>query len=159
MKTWKARYSMSKFSSVPFSCFHVLVKDIFMFLALVFSWHRQAYICHVTKLPLQSELNKMKTNVQYKVWTDKGRVCDVYTWQFLGAFEKIRKATVNFVMSVCLFAWNDSAPTGRIFMKFYFWVFFSDVLSRKSKFHENTTRITGAAHVHVCTLMNICRYF
>jgi hypothetical protein len=35
---------------------------------------------------------------------------------FLGAFEKLRKATISF-MSVRLSAWNNSAPTGRILMK------------------------------------------
>jgi hypothetical protein len=38
-------------------------------------------------------------------------------------------------------AWNNSAPTGRIFMKFNIWVFFEN-LSRKLKFHWNLTRIT-----------------
>jgi len=37
--------------------------------------------------------------------------------QFSDAFSKLLKATVSF-MSVCLSAWNNSAPTGRIFMKF-----------------------------------------
>ena len=41
---------------------------------------------------------------------------------FLGAFAKLRKATISFVMSVrpsfCLYAWNNSAPTGRISVKF-----------------------------------------
>ena len=36
---------------------------------------------------------------------------------FFGEFEKFRKATVSFVMSACLSAWNNSAPTGRIFIK------------------------------------------
>jgi len=40
----------------------------------------------------------------------------------LGAFEKLRKATISFVMfvrlSVCPSARNNSAPSGRIFMKF-----------------------------------------
>jgi len=48
---------------------------------------------------------------------------------FLGAFAKLRKATISFVMSVCpsvcLSAWNNSAPALRIFMKFFLsWVFF-----------------------------------
>ena len=38
--------------------------------------------------------------------------------QFLGAFAKLRKAAISFVMSVRLSAWNNSAPTGRIFIKF-----------------------------------------
>jgi hypothetical protein len=45
-----------------------------------------------------------------------------YELHFLGAFVKSRKATIIFVMSVCLSvrvsAWNNSAVTERIFMKF-----------------------------------------
>jgi hypothetical protein len=37
---------------------------------------------------------------------------------FGGAFEKLLKATVTFVMSVCPSAWYNSAPTGRSFIKF-----------------------------------------
>jgi hypothetical protein len=39
---------------------------------------------------------------------------------FLGAFTKLRKATVSFVMSVCLSVRrpHGTTPTGRIFMKF-----------------------------------------
>jgi hypothetical protein len=33
---------------------------------------------------------------------------------FLGTLEKLRKATISFVMSVCPSTWNNSAPTGRI---------------------------------------------
>jgi len=40
----------------------------------------------------------------------------------LGAFAKLRQATVSFVMSirppVRPFAWNSLAPTGQIFIKF-----------------------------------------
>jgi hypothetical protein len=43
---------------------------------------------------------------------------------FLGAFAKFRKATVSFVLAVRVFAWNNSALTGRIFMKFRIRVFF-----------------------------------
>jgi hypothetical protein len=46
-----------------------------------------------------------------------------------GAFAKLRKATVSF-MSVDLSAWNNSAATGRIFMKFDIGGFFEN-LSRK----------------------------
>jgi hypothetical protein len=59
------------------------------------------------------------------------RISDCY---FLGAFEKLRKATISFVMSVRLSAWNKSAPTGRIFIKFDIWGFFGNML-RKVKFH------------------------
>jgi hypothetical protein len=41
--------------------------------------------------------------------------------------QKVRKATISFVMPVCPFvrpsAWNNSTPTGRIWMKFHFWAF------------------------------------
>jgi len=37
---------------------------------------------------------------------------------FFGAFAKLRQMTISFFMSVRLFAWNKSAPTGRIVMKF-----------------------------------------
>ena len=37
---------------------------------------------------------------------------------FLGVIAKLRKGTVNFVVSVCPSAWNNWARTGRTFMKF-----------------------------------------
>jgi len=39
------------------------------------------------------------------------------THPFLGAFAKLQKTIIIF-MSVRRSAWNKSAPTGRIFMKF-----------------------------------------
>jgi hypothetical protein len=41
-------------------------------------------------------------------------------------------------LSVHLSAWNNSAPTGRIFIKLNIWVFFLN-LSRNYKFHYNRT--------------------
>jgi hypothetical protein len=35
----------------------------------------------------------------------------------LGAFAKLRRGIITIVKSVRPFAWNNSAPTGRIFMK------------------------------------------
>jgi len=49
---------------------------------------------------------------------------------FLGAFAKLRKATISFVMSVCPSAWNNSTPTGRIFVKFDVWEFFENLLKK-----------------------------
>ena len=37
---------------------------------------------------------------------------------FLGAFAQLLKATISVVMSVCPSAWNNSATTGRILVKF-----------------------------------------
>jgi hypothetical protein len=42
----------------------------------------------------------------------------------LGVFAKLRKATISFVISDRLSAWNNSDPTGWIFMKFDIWEFF-----------------------------------
>jgi hypothetical protein len=46
---------------------------------------------------------------------------------FLCAFAELRKATVSFAKSVRLSAWNDSAATGRIFMKSNIREFFENV--------------------------------
>ena len=53
---------------------------------------------------------------------------------FLGALAKLWKVTISFVMSVRPSAWNNSAPTKWISMKFDSWAFFED-MSRKFKFH------------------------
>ena len=65
-------------------------------------------------------------------------ICSAFfyvTWRRVSAFyktitrrykilQKVRKATISFVMPVCPFvrpsAWNNSAPTGRILIKFHF---------------------------------------
>ena len=43
----------------------------------------------------------------------------MYSYIFLGAFAKLRRIAIGFVMSVRPSAWNNSAPSARIFMKFY----------------------------------------
>jgi hypothetical protein len=63
----------------------------------------------------------------------------------LGPFEKFRKATISFVMSVRPTASNNSAPNGRNVMKFYISVFF-ECLYRKIQFHWNLIRVTGNLH-------------
>jgi len=45
-------------------------------------------------------------------------------------------------------AWNNSAPTGRIFMKFDIWVFFEN-LSRKLKFYSNLTWLYMKTSTHL----------
>ena len=51
----------------------------------------------------------------------------------LGALTKLRKATIRSpCLSVSPSSWNNSAPTGRIFMKFDIWAFLEN-LSRKFK--------------------------
>jgi hypothetical protein len=47
------------------------------------------------------------------------RYCTLH--EFLGAFAKSRKATISFFIfvcpAVCPSVWNNSAPTGRVFLK------------------------------------------
>jgi hypothetical protein len=70
----------------------------------------------------------------------------------LVAFAKLRKTNVRFVISVCLFEWKTSPPTTGIFMKFYIWKFFENLL-RIFMFHYNLTRITGTLHEDQHTYM------
>jgi len=62
-------------------------------------------------------------------WREQFRTALLGSWQNC-------EVTISFVMSVCLSvcssAWNNSAPTGRIFVEF---VLFFTNLSRGSKFH------------------------
>ena len=53
---------------------------------------------------------------------------------FLGDFAKLRKATISFIMSLCLSTWNNSATSRRILMKLDIRTFF-EKLSRKFQFH------------------------
>ena len=70
--------------------------------------------------------------------------------------QKCERATVSFVMSVRPSIWNNSAPTGRIFMKFDISVFLKN-LPRKPKFHSNLTGIIGTLHEAQCTFLIISR--
>jgi len=77
---------------------------------------------------------------------------------FLGTFTKLRKATIGFIMPVCLrvrppSAWNSLAPS-QIFMKFDILIY-SENLSRKVKLHYNLTRITGTWHEDQYTFLII----
>ena len=58
----------------------------------------------------------------------------------------------------CPSAWNSSASTGRTLIKSDIWVFFEN-LSRKFKFHETVTRITGTLLADKCILFIISRSF
>jgi hypothetical protein len=62
-------------------------------------------------------------------------------------------------MSVHPSAWNNSAPTRRIFMKSAICVFFLNLL-RKIKFHENLWRITDTLHEDKYTFWSyLAHYF
>jgi len=68
---------------------------------------------------------------------------------FLGAFEKLRKPIIIFVVSIGLSVrqsvWNISAPTGRIFVKFYICRFFRKSVEKiqvSLKFDKNKGHFT-----------------
>jgi len=72
-------------------------------------------------------------------------------------FRKISKrlsasSCLSVCLSVCPPIWNNSDLTGKIFVKFYIWLFFNN-LSRKFKFHWNLTRLAGALHEDIRTFM------
>ena len=73
-------------------------------------------------------------------------------FRFGGAFAKLRKVTVSFVMSVCPSSWNGSAPTGRFFMNFGIWWFFEKSLE-KIKVLLISDRRSGTLHEDLCTFM------
>jgi len=56
---------------------------------------------------------------------------------FLGAFDKLRKETISYVMSVCsydsLLAWDKSVPIQRILVELDIWKFFEN-MARKIRF-------------------------
>jgi len=76
---------------------------------------------------------------------------------FLGVFAKLQVA-LGFVLSVHLSAWNSSASTGWIFMKFDILALFEN-LSRKFNFHLNQTRIKGTIHEDHQIFLMISRSF
>ena len=55
--------------------------------------------------------------------------------------------------------WNNSASTGRIFVKFDNRVFFSKTCPESSTFIKNEARTTGTHHRDLRTFMIICRSF
>ena len=76
---------------------------------------------------------------------------------FLDAIAKLRNASISFVVSVCPSVWNNSASTGRNWIKFASWIFFES-MQRKIEFLYNLTRITGVEHEGVCTFMILYRW-
>ena len=77
---------------------------------------------------------------------------------FLGAFAKLRKATIaSLHLFVSLSTWNNATPTARMFIKFDTRVFYEN-LSTIFKFHWIPTRITGTLHLDLRTFMVISRW-
>ena len=77
--------------------------------------------------------------------------------KLLHAFAKLRDVTICLVVSICLSvsclsaspsALNNSASSGRIFIKFDIWAFFENVY-RKFTFHYDLTKIMGTVYRHI----------
>jgi hypothetical protein len=73
---------------------------------------------------------------------------------FLGALEKLRHVTISFDISVSPSAWNNSASTGLIFMKFDIRVF-SKISPENFQFHYSLTGLTGTPHGDLRTVMAV----
>ena len=58
----------------------------------------------------------------------------IYIYDRLNMLAKMRTATISFVMSIHLSAWNNLAPTGQIIMKYFIEVFLEN-MAGKFQFH------------------------
>jgi hypothetical protein len=79
---------------------------------------------------------------------------------FIGAFAKLVIATVSFVVSVCPPAWNNSAPSGLIFIKFGIWFFRKSI--EKIQVLLNLTRITKTLRkqtIRICYHISLNFYY
>ena len=89
----------------PSHCFRLLIR----------CWMTEFFSGGVSKLSVTPQLYQRSLCFSLKLLS-------------LGAFVNLRKATISFVVSarpsLCLSAWKNSFPTGRIFVKFDIWGFF-----------------------------------
>jgi hypothetical protein len=72
--------------------------------------------------------------------------------QFLGAFIKLRKATISFVISVRM---EQFVSYWTNFDEIWYFCFCFENMSRKFKFNSNPTRTTGTLHEDVSTFTTI----
>jgi len=88
------------------------------------------------------------------IWEQTATLYTV-NWLVLGVFANFQKATISCVTSVRLSEWDNSAPAGRIIVKFCFWVFLENLLSisgfiklwqQYGIFHTNT-------NIHFCSYL------
>ena len=101
-------------------------------------------------------------------WNKRGRLFgpmfvlfrrDTWRLHLLGCVCKIAKSA-HFLrlVSICPSAWNNSAPTGRSFMKFDIWGFLENLLG-KFKFHQNQGRVNGTLRGDQYTFLIISLLF
>ena len=94
--------------------------------------------------------------------------CAWYSWgctltdnvMLLGAFAKLRKATICFAMTVCPSVRPHASI--RFPLKIFSWHLIFDylfeTLSRKFKFHSSLKRLMCTLHENLCTFMRVCRW-
>jgi len=93
------------------------------------------------------------SQLQFKV-TAGGCLCPVnHTAHFLGAFPKLRKATISFVMSVCPSVRMEQLGSHCININEIRCLSIFEVLSRKFKFPLNWQEWHSAVHEDVCTFV------
>jgi len=80
-------------------------------------------------------------------------------WILFRSYRKIVKSDMllHVRLSVCWSTWNNSSPTGRIFVNFDSSVFFGN-LSWNFSFHQNLTRKVGALRKGLCTFVITFRW-
>jgi hypothetical protein len=106
-------------------------------------WESQAYnttTCNVCRLSEQ-DFKEMSQTAYHWPAVNQVEKCNrkspdpkwkKYSILFLGAFVKMQKATISFIISVCLsvclsLPWNNSSLTGRIFMNCDTWMFLKNL--------------------------------
>jgi hypothetical protein len=115
--------------------------------------HRLTHACrHRSTYLLRTSINPNTVDSPDRLWcftalilkTKSKNCCRTFncsitanTETFLGAFAKLRKGTISSCPSVRLSAWNNSAPTRRIFLKFGFLVFFEKLEKNQVKLKSN----------------------
>jgi hypothetical protein len=78
---------------------------------------------------------------------------NVYLFAYILPEMYSTQATIRF-MSVCLSAWNNSAPTGQIFIKFDIWGFFRKSVE-KIKVSSKSDMNNGYLHEDLCTRIKV----
>jgi hypothetical protein len=129
-KTWKETWMF---------CF-TLIWDNILSLTPLGNTIRQLFNLRLHVLPSRtlknSTLYPYDALISFVWFAEQKAIISVYSVKRLVSrrVRKIAKGTISFALSGRLSAWNNSAATGRIFIKFDIWGFFYN-LSRKFKFH------------------------
>jgi hypothetical protein len=64
---------------------------------------------------------RTKLHAKFNIW--RHVTVNISFWD---AFANLRKATISFIVFLCLSSWSNSASNGRILLAFYIWTFFEN---------------------------------